>query len=158
MHRSVPSWSRSKISSLPSAIFGLRLVQHLWKRKAEKYPVKMQCGDQGKMRGKSRGREVGRCRWGRWLLEKGTDEETRSDWLPVRRWPVACESVVLLYSWEVTADVRTRLARARCHLAAKKTLPSAPSFAFPFDLTLFPSPPRRLPSFWTTDLLLHGLR
>lgn len=36
-----------------------------------------------------------------------------------------------MYSWEVAADVSTRLARARCHLAGKKTLPSAPSSSSP---------------------------
>lgn len=38
---------------------------------------------------------------------------------------------LVLYSWEVAADVPTRLARARCHLAAKKTMPSAPSSSLP---------------------------
>jgi len=38
---------------------------------------------------------------------------------------------LVLYSWEVAADVPTRLARARCHLAAKKTVPSAPSSSLP---------------------------
>lgn len=37
----------------------------------------------------------------------------------------------MLSSWEVAADVPTRLARARCHLAAKKTVPSAPSSSPP---------------------------
>jgi len=38
---------------------------------------------------------------------------------------------LVLSSWEVAADVPTRLARARCHLAAKKTVPSAPSSPLP---------------------------
>lgn len=41
-----------------------------------------------------------------------------------------------LYSWEVAADVPTRLARARCHLAAKKTVPSAPSSSSPRQASL----------------------
>lgn len=44
-----------------------------------------------------------------------------------------------LFSWEVAADVPTRLARARCHLAAKKTVPSAPSSS-PLSLRRAPLP------------------
>lgn len=48
---------------------------------------------------------------------------------------------LVLSSWEVTADVLTRLARARCHLAAKKTVPSAPSSSLPLSSALFHPPP-----------------
>lgn len=48
---------------------------------------------------------------------------------------------LVLSSWEVAADVPTRLARARCHLAAKKTVPSAPSSSLPLcPLPSTPSP------------------
>lgn len=65
--------------------------------------------------------------------------------MPLRREKSVVLSLLLLLSrasWEVAADVPTRLARARCHLAAKKTVPSAPSSSLPLRLRRSPPPPR----------------
>lgn len=81
---------------------------------------------------------------GRW--KKHRKEET--DWLVVRRWPVACESVVLLYSWERSGrcsfgldwrvPAATWLRRRRYHLPLLRfplrPHPPSPSFLYSYGL------------------------